>query len=306
MGNGGVEVPCLVCGSAATERCWERAWRHRAVVGGDDFRPNADAFGLTIGPVRRCCACSHRFVELPDQYADGVAYEGVEGDEDEAARAGALLTYRLRCERLLAAGVGPNLLEVGCWDGAHFPVYTEHGFVPTGIEPSTWAVARATAEGHDVRVGTLGTAPLADVPDGGFDAVVAFDVIEHVADPRAVLAAAVGQVRSGGHLVLTTPRSNSVVARVLGARWWSVMPMHVQFFSDASTRALLGREPRLGAPQLSLEPKAFPFSYYADRLQRFLHLPGTHVSPDGRLGRRVVAPNFRDRLWIDVVVQGRR
>jgi hypothetical protein len=84
--DGPTGAPCPICGEAITVRCWERAWKGSANDGLDGFRPNADTFGVTIGPVRRCSTCDHRFVELPEKYADAVAYEAVEGDDDAAAQ----------------------------------------------------------------------------------------------------------------------------------------------------------------------------------------------------------------------------
>jgi SAM-dependent methyltransferase len=295
-------VRCPICGNATT-LCWRRAWKQRTSVGHEEFRPNADTFGRTIGPVRACSVCRHRFVEPPAGYADGVAYEGVEGDEDPAARQGALLTYENRCRRMRSAGVGPRILEVGCWDAAHFGVYREHGFEPTGVEPSAWAVSRAVDAGHDVRLGTLDCPNVLSSLRPPFDAVLLFDVVEHVADPPALLEATIELVRPAGHVVLTTPRSSAFVARLLGSRWWSVMPMHVQFFSDQSARALLARQPRCGTAAFGFEPKAFPLSYYARRLQALLHVPSRLATDGGRFAGREVAPNFRDRLWVDVTVR---
>lgn len=287
---------CPVCGASA-HRCWRRAWRPQPCRGAD-LRPNASTFGVTLGPVFSCERCRHRFVDLANEPLSEITYEHVEGDLDEDARRGALLTYRRRCERLRACGVTGRVLEVGCWDATHFPEYRRCGLEPTGVEPSEWAVERALAAGHDVRRGTLEDRSLADGLPRDVDVVALFDVVEHVADPVGLVRRAAALLRPGGLLVMTTPRASSLVARGLGSRWWSVMPMHLQYFTDDSVRRLVEVAMR-AEPSLGLDPKPFPVAYYAERVQHLLRLPIPLVASGTAIGRRTIAPNFRDRLWIE-------
>jgi len=46
-----------------------------------------------------------------------------------------------------------------------------------------------------------------ELPQGGFDAVVCLDVLEHVPDPPALVRQLVGWLRPGGHLVVHAPFS---------------------------------------------------------------------------------------------------
>jgi SAM-dependent methyltransferase len=74
-----------------------------------------------------------------------------------------------------------QLLDVGCgtgWLAEHFGSYT-------GIDGSAEAVAAAAGQGRNVIQGNL-DAPL-PFSDGAFDAAVLKDVLEHVADPGALL-----------------------------------------------------------------------------------------------------------------------
>jgi len=92
-----------------------------------------------------------------------------------------------------------RLLDIGCgtgWLAEHFSSYT-------GIDASADAVRRATANGRNVIAGDVDQ-PL-PFPDGSFDAVVLKDVLEHVADPVAVVCEARRVLRPGGLVFASSP-----------------------------------------------------------------------------------------------------
>jgi 2-polyprenyl-3-methyl-5-hydroxy-6-metoxy-1,4-benzoquinol methylase len=146
--------------------------------------------------------------------------------------------YRHLLERLAPFRDRGTLLEVG--SGAGFFVRTAEraGWKATGLEvmPAGVRFARE-ALGVDVRLGTLdGT----DLPAGGFDAVVLLDVIEHLHDPRAVLARARSLLRPGGALLLFTPNYDALSRRALGTPWAVLSPVeHLYYFTEASLGRVL-------------------------------------------------------------------
>jgi hypothetical protein len=84
------------------------------------------------------------------------------------------------------------------------------------------------------------------------------------------------------------------------ARWWSVIPTHVQFFTRRSLRTLLERH---GWSVLEIEtaPKAFSVRYYLERVGGYS--PGlARLLVRGARAVRVVdrmwAPDFRDRMAV--------
>jgi SAM-dependent methyltransferase len=92
-----------------------------------------------------------------------------------------------------------HLLDVGCgtgWLAEHFPSYT-------GIDGSAEAVAMAAGAGRNVTLGNL-DAPL-PFPDGAFDAAVLKDVLEHVADPGALLEEVHRVLRPGATVFASSP-----------------------------------------------------------------------------------------------------
>lgn len=116
------------------------------------------------------------------------------------ARRDVLAALITRCAR---PAPGARLLEIGCGTGHNIAMLRRFGEVDAiEVDPA----ARAMAE---QRLGRpVASAPLPDlpgVPDGGFDMVGAFDVIEHIEDDRAALAGIARVLKPGGRFVMTVP-----------------------------------------------------------------------------------------------------
>jgi SAM-dependent methyltransferase len=119
-----------------------------------------------------------------------------------------------------------RLLEIGCGLG-HVLARLEDRFETFGIDVSAFAIeqARKNTPRSDLRVATaeeIGTLP------GPFDVIAAFHVVEHLADPPAVLRECARMTRRGGLLVLATPNTESPFAKRKGPRWYAnTDPTHI-------------------------------------------------------------------------------
>ena len=96
-----------------------------------------------------------------------------------------------------------RILEAGCGTGGNLQLLSRFGEV-SGFEPDGEARNTALRKGNfDVREGHLpGKIPF---DEESFDLVVALDVLEHLDDDRASLAALQKQLKTDGHLVVTVP-----------------------------------------------------------------------------------------------------
>ncbi len=133
---------------------------------------------------------------------------------------------------------GGQLLDVGCGAG-HFldEMRGARGWQVRGVEPSAGAAQAAQDRGLDVYPGDLAAAGF---PDGAFDAVTLWDVVEHLHDPQAVLSEVRRILRPGGALVLRTPSVDSLDARVFGSYWAGLdSPRHIAVFSCRTLARLL-------------------------------------------------------------------
>jgi SAM-dependent methyltransferase len=270
--------------------------------------PTVDQYGTALGDIARCTACGHAQLDRPPEDAMlAQAYADAESDALADEEAGQRATARGLLARLERERPPGALLDAGCWLGFLLAEARDRGWDPVvGVEPSRFAAQTARARlGLDVRDGDLRGA---DLPAGAFDAVVLTDVLEHLTDPAAALDHIAKLLVPGGALLLTLPDAGSRVARLLGRRWWSILPTHVQYFSRASARTLLercGYEVRA----VATAPKAFTVRYYLGRTGGYSPaLAGALVRAAtwARLADRRWAPDFRDRMVVIAVARPRR
>ena len=105
-------------------------------------------------------------------------------------------------------GIGPGdrVLDVACGAGLISLPLAEQGYRVDGVDLSAGSleVARKRVpEGADAHF-HVGDATALDAADGSYDAVLLFDMLEHVEDQRGVLAEAGRVVRPGGVVLFNT------------------------------------------------------------------------------------------------------
>ncbi len=104
---------------------------------------------------------------------------------------------------------GATVLDVGCGAGELVYLLRQDGFDATGIEPGReYAAFARDVLRLPVQTATVGTAVVEPASQA---LVTMFHSLEHVPDPRAVLAAVGGWLVQGGSLVVEVPNLASVV-----------------------------------------------------------------------------------------------
>jgi 2-polyprenyl-3-methyl-5-hydroxy-6-metoxy-1,4-benzoquinol methylase len=262
--------------------------------------------------VRRCTRCGLGWVS-PRLDADGLqeiykaerywrsdspktqGYTDYRGDERLY-----LDTFRKRLRYVLRDGPrGGRALDVGCAAGFCMAVMRELGFEAHGVEISAAIGSHARDHfGFDtVHIGTLESAPY---PDGHFDLITMWDVVEHVADPVALLVRARELLAPGGLLVIETQDIDSRFARILGPRWHHYKhEEHIYHFNRQTVATLLGKAGltvtglthRFGGKYVS-------FYFIAERASR-IHPALTKVlAPLAAFERARLYLNFMDEMIV--------
>lgn len=158
------------------------------------------------------------------------------------------LEYQRRHRLMARAGLarGARLLEIGCGAGQ---------FIATCVDDYAWHGVDVSAAGIErarERLPTLPPERLQACPieqyeppgldDGGFDAVLIFDTIEHVYDPNILLEKSARWLKPSGHLIVSTPDIGAPMARLTGRRWpFMTPPEHLSFFTHRATERAFAR-----------------------------------------------------------------
>lgn len=192
-----------------------------------------------------------------------------------------------------------KLLDVGAATGFFLDLARTRGWQTHGVEPSRYASEVASRKGLTVHRGVVEEL---DLPDESFDVITMWDVIEHVNDPDASLAAACRLLRPEGSLALNTPDAGSLLARLLGLRWHLVVPPeHLVLFSAKSLRKLLEDH---GFTVIALHRigKRFSIQYVLQTLARWQGLTVWRKMADlsrrSRFGNWGIPINLRDNMFV--------
>jgi SAM-dependent methyltransferase len=235
-------VTPLVTGERIATRDLAAAWRREdEAIGAGEMTESRTAAILAALPPEigfdRCESCGLE-VATPPTVWSSIAYP-----RDQS--------YPIRWEFLRAVedlGTSPlDLLEIGCGEGHFLELAGARSHRAVGIDFSETAVAKARARGVDAFCG--GFEELArHVGDARrFDAIVLFQVIEHLARPDVLFRELARWGRPGARLFISCPGPRRFTRLIgeqqAGARdFWDYPPHHVLRWSIPALRAFTTRQ----------------------------------------------------------------
>ena len=137
-----------------------------------------------------------------------------------------------------------RVFEVGCGEGRLLEAIRENCSNGTwdlgGCELQPDVVERCRARGFNV---SLGMFEDLDLPADHFDVVLMIHVIEHLAEPLEAVQKAFQIIKPGGYLVVETPNTNSLDARMFRRCWFDYQfPRHWYVFSAETLARAIERE----------------------------------------------------------------
>jgi 2-polyprenyl-3-methyl-5-hydroxy-6-metoxy-1,4-benzoquinol methylase len=110
-------------------------------------------------------------------------------------------------DALVPTGGWNRILDVGCGDGLTLGILTRFGREVEGLEADPAIVSQATAQRFRIHIGMLDQE---FAPEGRFDLITMFDVLEHIQDPVAALQRCREILAPGGSLLITVPAFRSL------------------------------------------------------------------------------------------------
>lgn len=243
----------------------------------------------------RCPACSVVWLTNPPKpeemhlhYTD--AYHKLISDGSKNSP-----RFELRQKVVMQHKQSGALLDAGCGSGWFLASLSGKSWELYGIEMSPDA-----AKSTELRSGAkvfVGDVLDASFPRESFDVITAFDVLEHLSEPREVIAKLASWLKPGGILYIQVPNTDSAEARVFGTYWQGLeLPRHLFHYSPTSLR-VLAESAGLGVVSLDTRRNATvgtSLRYVWDDVFRAFKLPRTPMAYRGvpslpwRAGRKLV------------------
>ncbi len=131
-----------------------------------------------------------------------------------------------------------RVLEIGGGLGAFSSVLVANGHDVVSTEMSETGVRRAKELfGLNMHLGPVDTLP----PCPAFDAIIMWDVIEHLPQPDVVIETAAARLKPGGWFTVTTGNYESASRFSGGDTWWCWAADHYHYFSPGTLKRLVER-----------------------------------------------------------------
>jgi 2-polyprenyl-3-methyl-5-hydroxy-6-metoxy-1,4-benzoquinol methylase len=196
----------------------------------------------------RCAACGLVRLDpppdlsaVPQHYDEGYFRPWIEEQSSPRGR-----LWKKRLALLESHRKTGRLLDVGCADGAFLSAAKASGWTVTGTEVSDWAVKNIPAKlGAEVKAGDIASV---DLPDGSFDAITMWHVLEHTPDPLADLRRIRALLKDDGVFIMAVPNERNMIFRTLYPlargrflRYYTPgeRELHLFHFTAATLRAML-------------------------------------------------------------------
>ena len=259
--------PCPVCGQEGARVCLRAP---------DRFHGRSETYALV-----RCPKCSLVWLSHPPKpeemhlhYTD--AYHrliSASGQNSPDARWG---FRKVAIEQYKKSGA---ILDLGCSSGSFLQYMGKESWKLHGIEMSAEGAQEAEEiTGAQVFAGDILDAPF---PKESFDVITCFDVLEHLYNPRAIMARVGEWLKPGGIFYVLIPNVECAEARVFGTYWHGLeLPRHLFHYSPASLEFLAQTA---GLQVVSLEARQNPavgtsIRYVGDDLFRAVGVRRTPVA----------------------------
>jgi SAM-dependent methyltransferase len=204
----------------------------------EDFKITDSAYG-SLWTFFKCKSCKFVFSNpYVPQESIVEFYSQLEDQEYSAEAEGRRKNFKTIFNRLNRLNPAKSLLDVGAASGIFLALAKDEGYEVAGIEPSEYLADEAQK-----RYGLkLFNGIIEDFDsDEKYPVISLLDIIEHLVDPDAFMAAVDRLMADNGILVIVTPDVNSLAARLMGKRWWHYRIAHINFFNLPSLKLLLDK-----------------------------------------------------------------
>jgi len=215
-------------------------------------------------------------------------------------------TYRNVLSAIMKVRPGRRLLDAGAANGYFVEIANACDYAAEGFDINISASEEASRRGRKVTQGDLFTS---DYIDSSFDVITAFDFFEHI--PQESIERHIKKMNTllvpNGILAIITVNTASVLARVIGKHWHTLLPPeHISYFSKDNIKFFLERN-GYDVLQASTINKSFSLQYIFNILYKWQKLSlwrriTLFLERHPRLGRFA----FKLYIWDNMLVIARK
>jgi SAM-dependent methyltransferase len=147
------------------------------------------------------------------------------------------LIMRMRAKYYLSLVPGsvqtPKILDIGCAEGRLLRSFLEYGCQCWGIEHPSYPTQRFL--NSDRIVYLQGDLQSINLPEGMFDLIFLWHVLEHMDDPKLIMGRLYDLLSPKGAIILAVPNFSSMEARRFKQFWFHLdIPWHKYHFNERS------------------------------------------------------------------------
>ncbi|MDR2633863.1 MAG: class I SAM-dependent methyltransferase [Treponema sp.] len=265
----------------------------------DDFKITDSRYGTTL-PLFRCTSCGFLQADT-GRYTIEKFYTELEDQAyiESAVQREKQCYHLLMQTRKYMSIPKPKILDIGAGAGLLVKEAAKLGWDVQGIDPSVYLSEKAKKAGLPVVQGIF---PHAACP-GPYDAIFLIDVIEHMEHPLDLLSALSGYLDKAGIIVLVTPNVSSLMAKLMGKKWWHYRIAHIGYYNKKTLTILMKRS-GFSPVRFTLSPWYFSGDYILQRLVRYIPVSipppppprGRNHNMTAYLKRMILPINFFDSL----------
>ncbi len=285
---------CVTCGDSTPALLipgasgWEKIMNEK-----ENYKPTDSDFAV-YSDIVQCDKCGLAYcnmhlpkIQLVKKYREVIdpAYLSEQKQREKTFR-----LYLKYIGKTLSTG---KILEIGSNAGFFLNQAKKAGYEIEGIEPNTWA-ADYIKKTFKLKIINKNIDDM--VFKEKFDAIVMFDVIEHLYDPFKVVKKLSTCLKKGGSLFMTTPDIGSLSAKIQGKKWYALRQQHIYYFSKRSMSIMLEKA--------GLETKKFIYSLHffsIGYLLKQLKFPFQKFMSAIGIGKITIPVNLYDHFFIQAV-----
>jgi SAM-dependent methyltransferase len=235
----------------------------------DDLSPTSHPLG-EHGEISRCNECGTLQQSSLVEHGDlpGL-YREMRDDAYLDEEAGRRRTAKRLLDLVSNYAKGGRLLDIGCGHGLLLDEARKRGYETLGLEVSAAGAAFGRdTYGLDIREHTVEELDETEQ----FDVITLIDVLEHLSDPVATIERCRRLLAPDGVLCVVTPDPGSLTARIVGSRWWALVPAHSYLIPRRTLLELLGARGLVIAADEPLV-RSFSLGYWLAGLMERIRLP---------------------------------